>query len=239
MATFDDLFSAYYTQYRTEAVIPASTDDEYTIFLRLANEAVNRWSRYDGTYWKELYTTLQNSTQVSPALVKTITVGTLTYTAPADMREAGGFVKIKDSNNNTVRSYAIIETQDVQFKDGQSQYCYFTGNPTQGFTLNLNPAPDTAISGMKIDYVYYKKPTFFVAGGTETSEMNDPYFIIHRALASRFRGSRNPFRNDAKADAEDVLKTMQADNNSGNWADPWKLQDNSGSTWGQDYGGDW
>lgn len=229
---FDEIFKAYYFQYRTEATTPASSDDEYIIALGLANEAVNRWSRYDSTYWKELYNTLQLANDGDT----TITANTTEYDAPSDMREAGGFVRLLDSNGNTQVRYPILEIQDVQFQGDNQKYAYFVGNPTAGFTLNINPSPSSEQVGMEIDYVYYRKPTFFVSGGSETTEMNDPYFIVHRMLASRFRGSRNPFRNDAKADAEDVLKTMQMDNNSGNWADPWKLQDHSGTTWGQSYG---
>lgn len=228
---YDALFTAYYVQYRTEATVPASTDDEYIIGLALANEAINRWANYDNTYWKELFTSLQSSTQVSPALVKTIQASTVTYTAPADMREAGGFVRLYNNSNSTQARIPIIEPQEAQFKTDSSSYAYFLGNPNTGFTLHINPTPTTAMVGLNIDYIYYKKPALLTVGAS-FSEMSQPYFIVHRMLASRFRGSRNPFRNDAKADAEDVLKTMQMDNNSGNWADPWRLADNSGTQWG-------
>lgn len=225
------IFEIYYNLYRAEADTPASTDDEYTIALNLSKEAISRWSNYDGTYWKELFTTLQDSTQVAPALVTTITAGTSTYTAPTDMREAGGFVKLLDSDGNTVYRYPIIEPEQVQFQNDIAPYCYFTGDPNNGFVLHLNPAPDATLNGLEIDYVYYKKPSYFTIGADYT-EMADPMFIVHRMLANRFRVSRNPYYNSAKIDAEDCLRTMQADNNSGTFADPWKLPDNSGSVWG-------
>ena len=229
--TFDQIFETYYGLYRAEADTPASTDDEYTVALMLSREAITRWSNYDGTYWKELFTTLQSSTQVLPALVTTVSTGVSTYTAPTDMREAGGFVKLLDANGNTVQSYPIIEVEQAQFKGDSSTYCYFTGDPNNGFVLHLNPAPGASLNGLAIDYVYYKKPTYFTTG-TDVTEMADPMFIVHRMLANRFRVSRNPYYSSAKIDAEDCLRTMQADNNSGNWADPWKLQDSSGSVWG-------
>lgn len=228
-----DLFTAYYTQYRNEATIPDSTDDEFTIFLRLANEAINRWANYDNTYWRELFSTLS----LSDETVQVVT-GTTDYDAPDDFREAGGFISIKDSSGNTVRTYAVKEPNEVQFLTDNSQYAYFSGDASNGYTLHLNPSPDAAINGMDIDYTYYKLPTLFTTG-SDTTEMSEPYFIVHRALWARFRGSRNPYSNEAKADAEDVLKTMQMDNNSGNWANPWKLADNSGSTWGQAGNNSW
>lgn len=224
---FDEIFTAYYTQYRTEAEIPASSDDEYKIALPLANEAINRWSRYDATYWKELYSTLS----VAEDGDKVIAQNKVDYATPSDMREAGGFVHVYNDQGVTQVRIPIIEPQDAQFRNDNSTYCYFTGSPGLGFTLHLNPAPSAAIVGMTMQYVYYKKPTTFTTG-SDISEMNDPYFMVHRMLANRFRGSRNPFYTSAKADAEDCLKTMQADNNSGNWADPWKLADNSSGRFG-------
>lgn len=224
--TYDDIFTAYYTQYRTEAQIPPSTDDEYVIGLNLANEAINRWSNYDNTYWKELFTSRVAADDGDAV----IAASTVTYATPEDMREGGGFIRLYDNNNVTQMRIPIIEPQDAQFKGDNSTYAYFTGNPGNGFTLNLNPVPTTAMVGLNIDYIYYKKPTLFdTSDNTLITEMSQPYFIVHRMLANRFRGSRNPYYQSAKTDAEDVLVTMQMDNNSGNWADPWKLADNSGA----------
>lgn len=226
--TYNDIFTAYYNLYRVEATVPTSSDDEFTIGMRLANEAISRWANYDATYWKELYTTAQ---QNSTGGVVTVTAGTSTYAAPTDMREAGGYVQIKDGSGNVLRSYPIIDPQEAQFKTDNAQYCYFTGDPTGGYTLHLNPAPDTAINGMNIDYVYYKKPTEFTTGTDET-EMSNPYFIVHRMLANRFRASRNPYYTSALRDAEDALKIMKFDNDTGTWANPWAVSDTSGSGWG-------
>ena len=230
MATFDfnDIFEQYYTLYRGESNTPASTDDEYLVALNLSKEAITRWANYDGTYWKELFTTAQTN---STGGVVTVTAGTSSYAAPTAMREAGGFVKLKDADGYTVQSYQILEPEQVQFRNENATYAYFTGDPNNGFTLHLNPAPDASLDGLSIDYTYYKKPTYFTTG-TDKTEMADPMFIVHRMLANRFRVSRNPYYNSAKIDAEDCLKTMQADNNSGNWANPWSLVDNSGSVWG-------
>ena len=224
---YDAIFEAFHNLYRGEEETPASTDPEYTIGMRLANEAINHWASYDGTYWKELFNTLQDADDGT----KTITTSTTTYAAPDDMQEAGGFIKIKDSDDKTVQTYQIIEPQEVQFKGDNSTYAYFTGDPSNGFTLNLNPAPPSSLNGENIDYVYYKKPTEFATGG-DISEMSNPYFIVHRMLANRFRISRNPFYTDALRDAENALGKMKQDNDSGTWSNPWKLADNSGSIWG-------
>lgn len=227
----DDLFADYYTQYRVEATTPASSDDEYVIFKSLSREAVNRWANYDNTFWKELYQTLQREDDGDLVIDITQT----DYATPANMRIAGGFVHLRDDSNTTQVRIPIIEPQDAQFRNDLSKYATFIGDPNNGFTMILNGIQDSW-NGLNIDYIYYKKPTI-LTGGTDLTEMSQPFFIVHRCLANRFRGSRNPYYQSAKNDAEDILKTMQMENNSGNWADPWKLADNSGSTWGQPTGG--
>lgn len=222
---FSDIFEAYYGQYRLEADQPLNTDDEYTIAVRLANEAINRWANYDNTYWRELFV------NVSDNETQTVSDGVTAYDAPSDMQEVGGMVVIKDADGTIVRRYPIIEPHEAQFLTQSSYHAYFTGNPNAGFTMHLNPAPDTAIIGSTIDYIYYKQPTL-MANDNSKPDMSNPYFMVHRMLASRFRGSRNPYYASAKTDAEDVLKMMKMQNDSGSWANPWQLQDNSGAQFG-------
>lgn len=220
---FDAIFTAYYTQYRAEQTPPASTDPEYTIALRFANDAIHRWANYDGVYWKELHATDTS---------KTVLAATTTYAAPTNFKEAGGFVKLKNSDGKTVSRIPIVEPQEAQFKNENSSFCYFTGSPVSGYSLELNRTPSASDVGLTIEYNYYKKPTDF-AIGTSITEVPIPDFIIYHMLAHRFRASRNwSAYQTAKRDAEDLLKIMQMDNNSGSWANPWKLADNSGSSWG-------
>lgn len=228
----DLLFQQYYFQYRTEADTPNDQDDEFIIFVGLANEAINRWANYDNTFWDELFDTAQSDGSAD----LTVEANTTQYAAPGNMQEAGGFLRLFDNNNVTQGRIPIVKPNEAQFRSDLSAYCYFVGDPNNGFTLNVNPIATTAQVGLNMDYVYYKQPTL-LANANDVSEMPQPYFIVHRALANRFRGSRNPYYQSAKNDAEDVLKTMQMRNNSGSWADPWKLADNSGSTWGQPVGG--
>jgi hypothetical protein len=152
---YDAIFEAYYTQYRTEAITPGITDDEYVIGMRLANEAIKRWSNYDGTYWNVLFTTLRSQDDGD----QTVVLNQTEYACPDDMREAGGYVKVLNTAGTTVRRIPIIEPNEAQFRNDASRYCYFTGDPNNGYTLHINPAPETAIVGLTFDYVYYKKPT--------------------------------------------------------------------------------
>lgn len=226
----DALFESYYTLYRAESQTPASTDDEYVIFTRFANDAIRRHARYDDTYWQEFFTNIIDAADGD----KTITTSDTTYAAPTDFKEAGGFLKLRDSaTNNVISRIPIVDVQDDQFRSDNAKFCYFTGNPADGYVLHLNVAPSAAESGAVLDYVYYKKPSE-LSSGTDKTEMKEPDFIVHHALSNRFRASRNwSAYQTAKRDAEDILKTMQLNNNSGTWANPWKVPDRSGSSWGQ------
>lgn len=223
------LFQQYYYQYRVEANTPADTSQEFQIFTGLANEAINRWANYDNTFWKELYTT----NQIDGSGDDVVVANTTEYDTSDTMRIAGGFIRLFDNQGNTQVRLPIIEPQDVQFQTDIAQYAWFQGDPNNGFTLVINPNPISSWVGLNIDYVFYQIPNL-LANSTDTPQMSQPYFIIHRALANRFRGSRNPYYQSAKNDAEDVLKTMQMENNSGNWSDPWSLADHSGGTFGSE-----
>lgn len=225
---FDSIFEAYYTQFRADSDVPEAGDDEYTVGLRLANEAINKWRVYDNTFWKELFTTSQLT---STGGTVTISTGVKTYDAPTAFAVAGGNVRIIDSAGQVVDRYPIIEPHEGQFKSELGKYAFFTGNPKDGYTLNLSTAPPSSLNGRGILYDYYKKPTLFTTG-TDVTEMADPYFIVHRMLASQFRAARNPYYSSAKSDAEDSLRQMQLTNNSGTWANPFEIADTSGTTWG-------
>lgn len=226
--TFADIFTAYYSQFRADSDVPTSTDDEYTVGMRLANEAINYWENYDNTYWKELWTNLQSA---STGATTTITTGTQTYAAPTAFKEAGGNVRVLDTGGGILQEYPIIEPHEVQFKGTDDTYAYFTQAVTGLFTLHINPAPTSNLNGKSIDYDYYKTATLFTTG-TSTTEMANPYFIVHRMLASQFRAARNPYYTSAKSDAENTIRVMQLHNNSGTWANPMVMSDKSGSAWG-------
>lgn len=223
---FDDIFTAYYSLYRGTATIPSSTESEYTIGMRLANEAIKRWASYDATMWHELFTTLSLAGEGV-----TVTTGTTQYDAPDDFQTAGGHIKLLNSDNTVFQTYPILEPQEVQFKSTEGTYAYFTGSPAENYVLNLNPTPTSTQNGKTIDYVYYKTPTLFESG-SDITEMSDPYFIVHRMLANRFRASRNPYYEDALRDAENALGMMKMRNDSGTWANPYSVADRSGTIFG-------
>jgi hypothetical protein len=225
--TFNQIFTAYYSLYRADSDAPVSGDDEHTVGIRLANEAISRWENYDNTYWKELYETNQSDGSGS----QTISTGQQVYDAPDNFRESGGFVRVLAANGSDKTVYPIIEPSEVQSKTSTQTYCYFKGNPSFGYTLNLNPAPTSENNGLNIEYDYYKAATQLTADA-DITEMTDPYFIVHRMLSSQFRAARNPYYGSAKSDAENLLGQMKMNNDTGGITNPPTLKDLSGSVWG-------
>lgn len=224
---YDEIFESFYQLFRGEAAAPDSTDDEYIMGLTFANKALGRYANYDSTYWKELWDTNQNDGTGA----QTITTSDTTYSAPTNFREAGGKVQIKDSNGKTVQEYPIVDPQERQFKSDDATYCYFTKTGST-YVLNLNPAPSSTLNGLDIEYAYYKNPTKYTAGAS-VSEIPNTWFIVHDMLAQRYQIERNYGGYQiAKRDAEELLKNLQTDNNSGSWGNPWQLFDRSGSMWG-------
>jgi hypothetical protein len=222
---FSTIFSQYYGQYRAEATIPDSSDDEYIIGMRFANDAIRRWEHYDNTFWKELFTTTASN---SAGGVLTTTAGTATYAAPTAMAGPGSYIRLYNGTN-VEKHIPLVNLQDNQFMSDMATAAYFTGDPNNGFTLNFRDAPD--VSGYTIFYDYYKKADT-ITDGDSKPEMSNPDFIVNHMLASRYRASRNPYYSTAKRDAENMLGQMKMENDSGTWANPWTIPDRSGTSWG-------
>lgn len=238
--TFKNIFDIYYTLFRGEDSPPDTSDPEWVIAIRLYNNALIRMASMDDTKWNFMWTTLQSSSQVSPALVRTVATSDTTYTAPTNMAEPGGVLTLIDSNSNRL-NYSVVAPHEAQAMSATSTYGYFTGSQEAGYVLNLNPSPTASINGYGIDYNYYRKPTPLIAStddgvvetGTTVIEGGDPAFYYNHMLAQRFRNSENyPAYQTALRDAEEALKGMKLKNNSGSYYNSWTIQDTSGSGWG-------
>lgn len=224
---FDAIFTAYYSLFRADSDVPTTGDDEYTVGMRLANEAINYWANYEGVYWNQLWTTNQESLNVGQVTV----IGQKGYDLPANFREAGSYIVLKDGDGVIKSLVPRIEPNQVQFQGTDSAYAYVADGK-----MNLNPLPTADTADLTIDFDYYKQPTEFTVGAS-TTEMANPYFIVHRMLAQQFRAARNPYYSSALRDSENTIRLMQLDNNSGAWDNPPTLADNSGSTFGASFGG--
>lgn len=216
-----DLQEAIHAIYESDADTPDSTDDDYTIRRSLINVAINRWENDKGIFWGELWT---NTGLDGAGGTLTVATSDSTYAAPTNFRFPGGYVKIY--NGSTLhKTYRVVKPEQAQTFSDSAEYAYFTGSPSSGFTLNLNPAPSSTINGMTIKYDYYKYASKMSAT-TNTPEMSDPYYIVWSVVAELNKADNNiPLYESAIAEAEERLKQMEVQNMMyANYQD-WGLED--------------
>lgn len=226
---FQDIFNEYYTQYRGDSDIPGSDDDEWLIAIQLCNQAIRRWDRVDGILWNELFALLSDADDGDT----TVVTGLQDYEVPSNFRKPGGWIMFLDSSGGTVKRLKCIQPYESQLYTDSSDYAYFTGDPNNGFTLHLNPAPGTSDSGLTLQYMYYKKPTTLTSAETGTTllEMNDPNFAVQDMLANRFRNTQKwPAYQTARKDADLTLSNMVNDNAAGTNFNSFKVPDISGDS---------
>lgn len=211
MVTFDDIFPEYFTLYRGQATnIPTSSDAEYKIALKLAQNSVRKWDRADGVEWNVLWKNFSDDGST------VVAAGTLTY-AITDMRKPPKQITI---GGNAV---PVVDPQQVDLI-ASDNIAWFTGSPTKGWTLHLKAITDDMV-GQEIDFIYLKTPNA-ITTGTSKIEMSDPTFLIHDMLASRFTNARNGFAVKVhKQEAMVALQNMKIENISGTYG----RSDNLGS----------
>jgi hypothetical protein len=184
----------------------AVTSDEYLTARGLANIAINRWEMADSIKWKELFTTLT----AAATGVKTLTAGVFTYAAPDNFRYPSSYVRTTDSGGGSSFWHVISPEKLVMYADSGQHVCWFTGNVMAGFTLNFNSYSVSLTTGHTINYEYYKQATLFTAI-TDTTEMEDPYFISYYIAAHMAEEGVDP---DMNTMAEARLEAMRVQNMS-------------------------
>lgn len=159
--------------YQGDTNTPTSSEDDYTYRTSLLKAAINDWNAEKGIQWAELAIwNTDSQTQSTDGTTKQ-------FNCYTDFAYPGGYVLLKDANNNYTY-YDVIPPQKAQlYKNEAQKVCWFTGNAKIGFKLNFLSAPAT---GYTIDYPYYKTP-FIPSSGAHIIEMADPWFAVYTALA--------------------------------------------------------
>ena len=204
--TEQQIINATYALLEKASELWSPTSDEYLTARMLANAAINRWEMYDQTKWKELFTTL---TAASTG-VKTLTAGTFTYACPDDFRYPSSYVRTTDSGGASTFWQVITPEKLAMFANSSNRVCWFTGNIKTGFTLNFNSYQISLITGHTINYEYYRQATLFTTT-TDTTEMEDPYFISYYIAAHMAEEGVDP---DMNTMAETRLEQMRTQNMS-------------------------
>lgn len=231
---FAEINEEYYAIFRGQASsIPVFTDREYKLAIRLANNAIRKWERADGTLWRELKDMLQlQNLTIAPALTKVVVSGTTSYATPSNMRKPPS--KVSFFNGTSQVWYPVIKIHELENFPELTSTVAFIGSANSGYTMYIGSQTSIDYNGYSIDYMYNKKATMFSTAtdpAAEIPEMSDPNFIIHEMVASRYANARNGFGYKvAKADATTALMNMRIENDSGDYNST-EVPHNSGS-WG-------
>lgn len=175
--TVSDAITYLNSLYESDSSVPASGDEDFTVWLSLLNVAVNIWENEEGVLWKELFVKLSDAATGD----KTTSAGDTSYACPTDFKfPANGYVWLGSGTNKI--PYKVISQEKVQVAENDSSHwCYFLldGSPTLEFNPNLS---NTLPAGYTISYSYYKNATKLTASSS-TFEMPDPMFAVYYALS--------------------------------------------------------
>ena len=235
MATFQQIFTEYYSLFRARATsIPVFGDREFGIGIHLANNAIRKWDRADGQLWRELEVRAQDQVVGDWATIdRTVVDGTLSYPAPSNMRKPPAYVYFY--NGTQQKGVKVTDPQDAQGRTELDDTVLFTGGANGGYTMVMGSKLTTQFDGWNIDYIYTKTPTYMTTATDPSAlvpEMSDTNFMIQDMIASRAAQARNGFLyKTSKADAQTALANMKIENNSGTYGNTQNALD-TGPGWG-------
>lgn len=159
----------------------ADDSDEWGARLNLIYMAIRIWGTTQDVLWNELWATF---TLPSPIAGSTaISLGTLT-----DYRFPGGFLRL--TLNGGTQYVPIVKAENAQsYIQNGRKGAYITGNPKDGWTLNLTwtPTSGDGTYGATAVFDYYKFPYKppGTSPSTEKLEMSDPNFVIFWVSAQK------------------------------------------------------
>lgn len=223
--TLDDILKMTHRKAEGNVDYPTSGEDDYTLRLGLINDYISVWEREEGTLWNELWkvASFASTGATSYALSSSV----------ADMRFPGGYVEVVDTSGASLY-WDVIPVEEVRLKTNNGdRYCYFTGDPQNGFTLyfNTNQYP----SGGTIKFPYYKKANW-LANASDKPEMSDPMYLVH-AVTSDLKSSDDPGESDKQWQlAQSRLRAMKTLNLMDA---PWtssRVEDRSAVRYGSGFG---
>lgn len=186
MATFDldDILKRAHRIIENNVDYPTSGEDDYEYRMGLCNDYIDEWNKEEGVNWKELWAMASVASTSATSYNLSSTVSNLDF--------PGGYVKLVPSTGSTVY-WEVKKIEDINnFDNNQDPWCYFLGDPNNGYTLYFNP--NYYPGAGTIEFPYYKKATH-LSSGTDKPEMSDPSYLVHM-IASQGLAEDNPGDSD-------------------------------------------
>lgn len=196
----DDYIDQLNTLYNFSSTPPTSGDEDYSVWLNLANTAINMWENEEGMLWNELFVKLSDAADGD----KTTAAADYSYACPTNFRfPASGRVWLGSGQDKV--PYTVIKQHELQlYENSTENWCYFLmdGSPTLEFNPNL-----TINGSQTISYAYYKNASK-VTTGTSTFDMSDPMFAVYFALSELKKEEGNAAELAIATQKLDAMKTF-------------------------------
>jgi len=153
---------------------PTATGDEYLLRRAILNQGISTWEKE--AQWRELFVKLTDAADGDKTTVAT----QVAYDCPTDFLFPLGYVRLTTGTSCVYYPFKTLESyQLVASTDTTTKFYYVTGNPQDGYDINIHPA--ASATGTTITYEYYKTADALSAVGT-IPELSDPLFLIDYAL---------------------------------------------------------
>jgi hypothetical protein len=169
-----------------DAVIPIGT--ELTTRIRFANMAVNEWAQ--ATKWRQLKT---ESSFLLASFASLSLAGYQYLNGPVMENLADGIY----------REYPEIKPEDRFYKEESDNYCYVTGNNTEGFYLNVN-----GLNSNSVVTVSYIRAPSAMATLTDVCEVPDPSFVTDRVISYILQARNDERFPIVMAEGNRILRNM-------------------------------
>jgi hypothetical protein len=180
---------------------------EYKRRTNMINRAAHDWARAKNHNWTELF----KETDLT-------TTGAATLTLPADFSFRNLSTRWSGSISIGDLEYSFVSPHEKQNFEDTTQIIWLTGNPSNGYTLNIQPTPD---SGETLNLRYFSTNLATDTSGTDQAELvlgtdvtkcPDPEYMVMAVLATLFKTNEDPSLGvDYERRSIDILNDMIAD----------------------------
>lgn len=222
--TLEQAVQIVWRKYDRSIDYPTSGEEDFTLITGYLNDSIQAWgdkAHEDNIRWRELFTNLSSASTGT----KTTTNGTSAYAAPSDFVEISSFVKVTDTDGNSVY-HTFIPNDQVMANlkvDSTEKVFWVTYNATNAvYTINLSPTP--TVTGNTIEYSYYKTPAT-LTNTTDVIHVAKPYFCVYHALAVLYEEERQDLAQLYSDKAVSLMNAMIIDNEMAPYNTSYKLKD--------------
>jgi hypothetical protein len=173
---------------------PSQGGTDWNIRLNALNRALFDWANSND--WDTLK-------KVHNGLVSTSSANA-SYVLPSDFSKLDGFPKIVWDGRTTNEFPVIDPSKNSNYLDSD-KFVNIFDNSRDGKIMYIHSS--TLVSGASVQFTYYKSPQS-LASAVDIIEVNDPTFVVQRALYYIYKGREDGRFPEAKVESDRILARM-------------------------------